>query len=317
MTENKVKDKDGITKKYLGKNDIFADVFNYFLYDGRSVIDKDKLVDIEPNLYVNVPEEVKRIRDLYKKIEIKNDGKITYLLLGIENQTTNLNGMVLRNLLYDVISYDKQAFDIVNSRKNGKIKSRGIYQYRDITLDDKLSPIITLVIYFSHKKWRGYRNFIDMVDISDPKIKDYLIDYKLNIIEPNFMTENDFEKFKTEIGLVLESIKYSNDKNKFLKSIQNKKDYKNMSVDTVELINSVTNLELNYKEKEGRVNMCKAIEDLKKDWKAEGIEVGIETGKTQELNNNIKTMHSNGFDEETIAKALSLDIKYVKDVLAK
>ena len=83
-----------------------------------------------------------------------------------------------------------------------------------------------------------------MIEISNPRIKDYLIDYKLNIIEPNFMTENDFEKIKTEIGLVLESIKYSNDKNKFLESIQNKKDYKNMSVETVELINSVTNLEL-------------------------------------------------------------------------
>lgn len=71
MTENRVKDKDGITKKYLGKNDVFADVFNYFLYDGKTVIDKDKLVDIEPNLYVNIPEEVKRIRDLYKKNEIK------------------------------------------------------------------------------------------------------------------------------------------------------------------------------------------------------------------------------------------------------
>ena len=82
-----------------------------------------------------------------------------------------------------------------------------------------------------------------------------------------------------------------------------------MSVDTVELINSVANLELNYEEKEGKINMCKAIEDLKKDWKAEG--------KTEGLNSNIKTMHSNGFNEETIAKALSLDIKYVRDVLAK
>ena len=193
MTENRVKDKDGITKKYLGKNDVFADVFNYFLYDGKSVIDKNKLVDIEPNLFVNNPEEIKRIRDLYKKVEIKNDGKTTYLLLGIENQTNNLNGMVLRNLLYDVIGYDKQALDIVNSRKNDKIKSKGTYHYRDITLEDKLSPIITLVIYFSHKKWRGYKNFMDMIDISDLKIKDYLIDYKLNIIEPNFMTEKDFK----------------------------------------------------------------------------------------------------------------------------
>lgn len=80
-----------------------------------------------------------------------------------------------------------------------------------------------------------------------------------------------------------------------------------MSVDTVELINSVANLELNYEEKEGKINMCKAIEDLKKDWKAEG--------KTEGLNSNIKTMHSNGFNEETIAKLLNLDIKYVRDVL--
>ena len=54
--------------------------------------------------------------------------------------------------------------------------------------------------------------------------------------------------------------------------------------------------------------MCKAIEDMRKESKAEGIE--------QTLNNNIKTMNSNGFDENTIAKALSLDIEYVKKVLA-
>ena len=54
--------------------------------------------------------------------------------------------------------------------------------------------------------------------------------------------------------------------------------------------------------------MCKAIEDMKKHAK--------EDGKKENLNNNIKTMHSNGFDVNTIAKALSLDINYVKKVLA-
>ena len=66
--------------------------------------------------------------------------------------------------------------------------------------------------------------------------------------------------------------------------------------------------------------MCKAIEDMKKhakeDDKAEGIQEGIIKGEEKNLNNNIKTMHSNGFDVNTIAKALSLDINYVKKVLA-
>ena len=62
--------------------------------------------------------------------------------------------------------------------------------------------------------------------------------------------------------------------------------------------------------------MCKAIEDMRKESKAEGRFEGIQEGETKNLNNNIKTMNSNGFDENTIAKALSLDIEYVKKVLA-
>ena len=44
---------------------------------------------------------------------------------------------------------------------------------------------------------------------------------------------------------------------------------------------------------------------------------GIEQGARENLENNIKTMHNNGFDIETISKALSLDIDYVKEVLNK
>lgn len=54
--------------------------------------------------------------------------------------------------------------------------------------------------------------------------------------------------------------------------------------------------------------MCKAIEDMRKE--------AIQEGETKKLNDNIKTMKSNGADEKTIAKLLSLDIEYVKKVLA-
>ncbi len=40
-------------------------------------------------------------------------------------------------------------------------------------------------------------------------------------------------------------------------------------------------------------------------------------GEQRMLEKNIKTMFSNGFDAQTISKALSLDISYVNEVLNK
>ena len=37
--------KDTLTKEYMSQNDIFADVFNYLLYDGKPVIQPEHLVD--------------------------------------------------------------------------------------------------------------------------------------------------------------------------------------------------------------------------------------------------------------------------------
>ena len=63
--------------------------------------------------------------------------------------------------------------------------------------------------------------------------------------------------------------------------------------------------------------MCKALEELKQDWKQEGILLGKAEGKAEAYESNIKTMYKNGFDEALISKALDLDIEYVKFVLSK
>ena len=66
--------------------------------------------------------------------------------------------------------------------------------------------------------------------------------------------------------------------------------------------------------------MCKAIEDLKAqgraEGRAEGRNEGIAEGRAEATRTYIKTMKNNGATEEMIAKLLSLDINYVKKVLA-
>ena len=108
------------------------------------------------------------------------------------------------------------------------------------------------------------------------------------------------------MGVLFQFIKNSWDENKLNNLISNKQLVaKN---ETIRLINEITKADLPMNENEEDIEMCKAIEDMKKHAK--------EDGKKETLNNNIKTMHSNGADETLISKLLNLDINYVKKVLA-
>ena len=80
---------------------------------------------------------------------------------------------------------------------------------------------------------------------------------------------------------------------------------KYVNIDAMNVINYITDSRLSFNELEDKFDMCKAFDEFEK------------RAKNEEQKANIKTMHKNGFDPETIAKALSLDINYVKEVLAK
>ena len=144
---NNRKENDSLAKKYIGKNEVFADILDYYLFDGNNVIDSNNLIDVSTDQLLLEPKLTISERDIFKQALIKKDNNdITYLLLGIENQTNNMNAMVLRNLLYDVSSYVIQAEGIVNSRKDDKIKmGKRIYSFKDFNKKDRLKPVITLI----------------------------------------------------------------------------------------------------------------------------------------------------------------------------
>ncbi len=57
---------------------------------------------------------------------------------------------------------------------------------------------------------------------------------------------------------------------------------------------------------------CRAWDEFEK----RSIEKGKAEGALENEKNNIKTMHKNGLSPESIARFLSLDINYVKEVLS-
>ena len=71
---------DTVTTKYMRQNEIFADVCNYFIYNGEQVIDPDSLEELDTH-EVDVPyggmdgarQPVQKIRDAIKPLIAMTD----------------------------------------------------------------------------------------------------------------------------------------------------------------------------------------------------------------------------------------------------
>ena len=292
---------DAVTKAYIRKNEVFADAFNYFMYDGEQKIQPEQLRELDTTEIAILLNEkdtkdnktkkdsknrekeaseqktVQKYRDLMKEAAIMEDGEAAYVLLGIENQTEVHYAMPVRNMLYDALQYNQQVADAAakhkekDSKKHGKRKISNGEFLSGFYKDDKLIPVITLVLFFNAKEWDDPRSLLEMMEITNPTIKKWVVDYPLYLIDPMHIPDKDLEKFSSSLREVIGCIKYSNDKNKLAAFIQDNPRM-NMEIEAARVIETVTNMEIEREEVDsmGNVNMCKALQDMMQDSRDEG-----------------------------------------------
>lgn len=89
-------------RKYLSNNVIFADAFNYLLYDGDEVIKADSLKEVD-TAEITVPYgnqarlPVQKYRDLLRLWNAMEDDNAIYVLLGSELQGRVHYGMPVKD----------------------------------------------------------------------------------------------------------------------------------------------------------------------------------------------------------------------------
>ena len=209
---------DIVTKEYMRENAIFADAFNYLIYGGKKVIDPAGLTEIDTaTSAVGKKDALQKYRDVLKAAVIKQDEKMSYVLLGVENQTDVHCAMPVRNAIYDALQYGKQVSDIAaghrRSRKDYSGKTGGEY-LSGFLKEDHIKPVITLVIHFGAEEWDGPLSLHEMMPIRDMEILSYVVNYKIHLIDPAKLTEEELNKFSTSMREVMGYIKYSNNKEK-------------------------------------------------------------------------------------------------------
>ena len=164
-------------------------------------------------------------------------------------------------------SYGEQVSRRAKERRKLKIAEDSAEFLSGFGRDDRIKPVITLVIYWKAGIWDGPRNLYDMFELVDDRLKEYINDYKLHIIVPDEI--DDFEKFETELGLAFEFIANSQ-KRDGMEAIKQNSKFMEVSYETVNLLNICTNTYIECNNERGVVNVCKGIEDMKDYARQEG-----------------------------------------------
>lgn len=276
--------KDTETANYVRRNDVFADAFNFYIYGGEQVIDPDSLVELDAR-EISVPYggaegaklPVQRTRDVIKAVTAKTDRKTAYLILGVENQSNVHYAMPVKNLMYDALRYSKQVDESIASHKiSGDYHGIGQDEYLSGFLKrDHLIPVITLVLYFGPGKWDGPMSIHEMFqDNVDSKVLALVPDYRISLIAPANIPDGDFDKFSSSLKEVLSFVKYSKDKSGLDDLVHRDEKFQHLGRTEVGVLNACTGAKLPIKENEEEINVCKAMEDLKRDSWTEGVQKG-------------------------------------------
>ncbi len=103
-------------------------------------------------------------------------------MLGIESQKNIHYAMPLRTMIYDALGYLKEYQDITRKRKKEKKETQEEF-LSNMKKDDRLHPIITIVIYYGETLWDGPFSLGDMMIEMPQEIKDIFIDYRMNLLQ--------------------------------------------------------------------------------------------------------------------------------------
>ena len=275
--------KDSKAKEYLSDNMRFSEICNYVLFDGEKVIKPEDLKECDTTEVLSVfgidrKQIVKqKWRDLLKSVSVKHTGEMYVILIGAEAQTDIHYAMPVKTMIYDALNYGEQ----VNEAKKRHRKNRD-YRSSDeflsgFTLDDKLTPVITITLYLGTTQWDGPRSLAEMMPQMDERILPFINDYRINLLNPLEIT--DFSKFETGLRPLFELLKNASDEEKLNELITKDETFTKVDVETVAAINLFVGTDIKYDEKEEVVNMCKAWDDHKK----RGIQEGMKQGRCLEV----------------------------------
>lgn len=217
--------------------------------------------------------------------------------LGLENQNSINLTYPWRLMELDCLAYGGQIEDIQerNAVAGEEYGAEDDFKYR-YKKGDCLEPILNLTLYWGRKKWEEPLSLGDMMEDMSPlpeKMRRLAGDYQVHLIPMRFIPEEDLRQMDSDLKYVLGIMQRTGSRKQYEGYIQENREYfSRIPRSAVDVIDACTNIKdirgslrytLNPESGEEETDMCKALEDIKKDALKRGERRGERRGTLMTL----------------------------------
>ena len=223
-------EKDITLKDYLSAPKRYADLLNGSIFHGRQIIDAGELQDADT--VQSKSDElsiIERINDITMK-QTKHGN--LFAIWTVANQEHIDYGMPARVMMQDALSYDRQLKE--RKRQNQNFADSGEFLSR-IKKEDRLHPVITLIVYWGEDEWQDAKSLHDILDFgTDPilaqEIKQLIPEYPLHFL--NLSEVHNYSHYRTELRTLFELYDRRKDKTAFTQYVNEHDECKHMDPET-------------------------------------------------------------------------------------
>lgn len=279
--------KDNKITPYLQKPENFCGLLNGGVFNGKPILSPEKLTllpgqqSVELTGKDDVGKKKKKSYTFHHDVVMKADWGGYYAILSCEDQSHIHYGMPLRMLQYDVLEYIRQVKEIEEKNRAEKNLKSGAEFLSGMTKEDFLQPVVGVVFYHGEEPWDGAKSMTDMVHLPADleELREFIPQYKIHLIDPRTV---NLEHFTGAWRTLMEVLRYMGDKQGFASYVENHaEELDALSIESGEVL--LTLLGENRRLTEGKeaVTVCTALEELKEDWKNEGIHIGEARGEAR------------------------------------
>ncbi|MDO4321724.1 MAG: Rpn family recombination-promoting nuclease/putative transposase [Lachnospiraceae bacterium] len=282
---------DVSVKRWLSDKERFADLFNGVLFQGAGIISAADLeeADSEVDVMIRDKNGKDRAYQRYRDIVMRWKQSVDFVVLACESQDSVHYAMPVRGMVYDGLTYTRQIEYLWTKQKEHKNISAAEF-LSHFRKTDAISPVITLVFYYSQEPWDGNADLYGMfpqelMSWGRDVVERYVPNYRINLID--IARIEDVNVFQGDLQIIFQMIKYMSNKPKLIAYINENKDYfSSVDFDTYQVIRTFLNSEKQLKEwkekeTEGGINMCQALEELYQDGVKEGEARGEARGEAK------------------------------------
>ena len=153
--------------------------------------------------------------------------------------------------------------------------------------EDRLHPIVSLVLYYGEKPWDGPLSLKDMMLDMPDEISSIFSDYKMNLVQIHDGDKYHFSNPDVQNVFTMCNHFYKFEKDKLFGNYKDKK----LSHDVLQTVAAITNstkfLSMFTTEKKGGMSMCSALELWEQEARQQGEETGKQIGKQIGLQSGI------------------------------